>query len=358
VIFVHLFNDRSGSPRVLASVIEVMGDPERDLLCVAKGDGILETVAIPRSHYRYKRRNSRFLTLFDFLMSQWDLFLLLCRQRRQRPKGEAIYINTAYPFAAGLFGWLCKREVIYHLHEISITPPLMRRFLWGVVRLTATEIRFVSEHQAQATGLFDKKTRVIYNTVSSDLAGDVAQTFQKENDGSFRVLMLSTLRDYKGIPEYMDLARHFEPHDDYIFQLVTNDDTDVVERYLSSRPPLPSNVQVISRTSELAPLYRQADVVLNLSRPSEWVETFGLTLLEAMSFGVPVIAPPAGGPIELLGETLSDYLIMGNDLDSLVAAISDLKSGDETYARVSSMCRDRAEHFNWQLFADAIKTCD
>lgn len=335
-----------------------MADSERDLLCVAKGDGILETVAIPRCHYRYKRRNSRFLTLFDFLMSQWDLFLLLCRQRRQRPKGEAIYINTAYPFAAGLFGWFCKREVIYHLHEISITPPLLRRFLWGIVRLTATEVRFVSQHQRLATGLLNKKTRVIYNTVSSDLTRDATMTFQKDNIGKFRVLMLSSLRDYKGVPEYLDLAQHFERHGDYVFQLVTNDDADVVDRYLASRPPLPSNVQVISRTSELAPLYRQADVVLNLSRPSEWVETFGLTLLEAMSFGVPVIAPPAGGPIELLGETLSDYLIMGNDLDSLAAAISDLKSGDETYARVSSMCRDRAEHFSWQLFADAIKTCE
>lgn len=357
MIFVHLFNDRSGSPRVLASVIEVIGDPERDLLCVAKGDGILETVGIPRSHYRYKRRNNRFLTLFDFLMSQWRLFLLLWCQRNHRPKGEAIYINTAYPFAAGLFGWLCKREVIYHLHEISITPSLLRRFLWGVVRLTATEVRFVSRHQQQATGLANKNTRVIYNAVSSDLAGDAAEIFPKEVDGKFRVLMLSSLRDYKGVPEYLDLAQHFERDDDYIFQLVTNDDAEVVERYLASRPPVSSNLQVISRTSDLAPLYRRADLVVNLSRPSEWVETFGLTLLEAMSFGVPVIAPPAGGPVELLGETLTDYLIMGTDLDGLVGAISELKAGDETYARVSSLCRARAEHFDWRLFADAITTC-
>lgn len=356
MIFVHLFNDRSGSPRVLASVIEVIGDPERDLLCVGKGDGILETVEIPRSHYRYKRRNSRFLTLFDFLMSQWSLFLLLWRQRHHRPPGEAIYINTAYPFAAGLFGWLCKRKVIYHLHEISITPSLLRRFLWGIVRLTATEVRFVSKHQQEATGLPNKNTRVIYNAVSSNLAGDAAETFQKEVDGKFRVLMLSTLRDYKGIPEYIKLAERFEPYDDYIFQLVTNDDADVVERYLSSRPPVPSNLRIISRTSDLAPLYRRADVVVNLSRPSEWVETFGLTLLEAMSFGVPVIAPPAGGPVELLGETLSDYLILGENLDGLVAAISELKVDGEAYARVSSMCRARAEHFDWRLFADAIKT--
>ena len=355
MIFVHLYNDRSGSPRVLASVIDVIGDPSRDLLCVARGDGVLESTVLEKRHYRYKRRNSRVLTFIEYLISQVALFLLLRKETRHRPSDEGIYVNTAYPFAAALFGWLSGRSVIYHLHEISITPAVMRKFLWGVVKLTAAEVRFVSEHQRRISDFKNKKTRVVYNAMSRDLAATANSNSCGRSDDLFRVLMPSTIRDYKGIPEYLELARSFEGCADILFQLVTNDEPEVVEVYLNSVPSLPSNVRLIPRTSDLAPLYRQANLVVNLSRPDEWIETFGLTILEAMSFGVPVIAPPAGGPIELLSNGLEDYLIRGDDIDRLTTVLHDLKNDRDLYDRVSELCRQRAAVFDWQLFVDSLK---
>lgn len=356
VIFVHLFNDRSGSPRVLASVIDVIGDPQRDLLCVAKGDGILESMPLEKCYYRYNRRNNRVLTFFEYLLSQLDLFFLLRKEARHRPTDEMIYVNTAYPFAAALFGWFSGRKVIYHLHEVSITPAVMRRFLWGVVKLTATEVRFVSEHQKRISDFKSKKTRVIYNAMSRDLAkADIGAPMDRVDD-LFRVLMPSTMRDYKGIPEFLELAQLLADRSNFLFQLVTNDEPEVVEVYLNSLPALPSNVQLIPRTSDLAPLYRQASVVVNLSRPEEWIETFGLTILEAMSFGIPVIAPPAGGPIELLSGGLDDFLIRGDDAVHLGSVLRNLQVDRELYKRVSELCRQRAAVFDWQLFVDSLNT--
>ena len=202
---------------MLASVIDVIGDPQCDLLFVAKGDGILESTALERRYYRYKRRNSRALTFIEYLISQMALFLALLRETRTRPRDEEIYVNTAYPFAAALFGWLSGRQVIYHLHEISITPGIMRRFLWGVVKLTAAEVRFVSEHQQQFSNFKNIKTRVIYNAMSRDLAATANSTPCGRTDDLFRVLMPSTIRDYKGIPEYLELARSVEGRSDFLF---------------------------------------------------------------------------------------------------------------------------------------------
>lgn len=356
MIFVHLFNDRSGSPTVLSSVIDVVGDPDKDLLFVAEGNGILSSAPIEKRYYRYRRRNSRLLTFFEYLLSQWNLFFSLRKETRDRPRTEEVYVNTAYPFAAALFGWLSGRRVIYHLHEVSITPSIMRWFLWGIVKLTASEIRFVSEHQRKMTGFKHKKTRVIYNAMSRELA-DVASTAAKcQGDDRFRVLMPSTMRDYKGIPEFFELARAFEGNQEFLFQLVTNDDPDVVDHYLSSLPKAPSNIEMIPRTSNLAPLYQQSDVVVNLSRPEQWIETFGLTILEAMAFGVPVIAPPAGGPIELLSGELEDFLIRGDDLAHLVSTLGDLQSNPDRYSAVSDLCRDRASAFDRALFVDALNS--
>lgn len=341
---------------MLASVIDVIGDPRRDLLCIAKGDGILESTLLEKRYYRYKRRNSRLLTFIEYLVSQMALFLLLLKETRGRPSDEAVYVNTAYPFAAALFGWFSGRRVIYHLHEISITPSVMRKFLWGVVNLTATEVRFVSEHQKRSSDFKNKKTRVIYNAMSRDLAVTASRDLCHRSDDLFIVLMPSTMRDYKGIPEYLELARSFEGQSAFLFQLVTNDDQEVVDLYLNNAPPLPSNVQVIPRTSDLAPLYRKASLVVNLSRPDQWIETFGLTILEAMSFGIPVVAPPAGGPIELLSDGLEDYLIRGDETDRLMTVLHDLRIDKDLYNRVSDLCRERAAVFDWQLFVDSLNS--
>lgn len=48
-------------------------------------------------------------------------------------------------------------------------------------------------------------------------------------------------------------------------------------------------------------------MVLNLSRPDAWVETFGLTVIEAMAYGIPVIVPPVGGIAELVENGINGY---------------------------------------------------
>jgi len=51
------------------------------------------------------------------------------------------------------------------------------------------------------------------------------------------------------------------------------------------------NLQIISRQNDVTPFYNEASIVLNLSDKQRFVETFGLTALEAMSAGLPVIVP-------------------------------------------------------------------
>jgi glycosyltransferase involved in cell wall biosynthesis len=75
-----------------------------------------------------------------------------------------------------------------------------------------------------------------------------------------------------------------------------------------------------------------------------------------MSFGIPVIAPPAGGPIELLSGGLEDFLIRGDDAVHLASVLSNLQVDKELYKRVSELCRQRAAVFDWQLFVDSLNT--
>ena len=86
MIFVHLFNDRSGSPTVLSSVIDVVGDPDNDLLFVAEGNGILSSAPIEKRYYRYRRRNSRLLTFLSTCSASGIYFFRCGRKRATAPE--------------------------------------------------------------------------------------------------------------------------------------------------------------------------------------------------------------------------------------------------------------------------------
>jgi glycosyltransferase involved in cell wall biosynthesis len=165
--------------------------------------------------------------------------------------------------------------------------------------------------------------------------------------------MLASLRDYKGVPELMRLAGRFSARADLTFHLVLNDDETAVRRYFSATAA-PANVAVHPRTSDTAAHYARASLVLNLSRPDLWIETFGLTILEAMAFGVPVIAPPVGGPLELISDGFDGFLIDSRDGNAVAEKVQSLADDEGLCQRLSVAARLRSARFSREAFAASI----
>ena len=63
---------------------------------------------------------------------------------------------------------------------------------------------------------------------------------------------------------------------------------------------LANNIKILATQKDLHQHYKNAGLVLNLSRVNQCIETFGLTIIEAMAYGIPVIVPPVGGPSEIV----------------------------------------------------------
>jgi len=69
---------------------------------------------------------------------------------------------------------------------------------------------------------------------------------------------------------------------------------------------------------ELARVYASLDIFVH-SGPHE---TFGNTLQEAAASGLPVVAPAAGGPLDLVQDGVTGALVRPGDADALTAAVS------------------------------------
>jgi glycosyltransferase involved in cell wall biosynthesis len=294
------------------------------------------------------------LTLFTYLFSQVCLIVRLFRTR-DIDRDALIYVNTLLPFGAALYGRMTGRPVVYHLHEVSVSPAPLRWFLTTIARHTARRLIYVSDFHRGRLPIPAVPARTVHNVLDEAFLNRAgASWYQHRRDGCFNVLMLASLRDYKGVPEFLALADQLAVRPDIQFDLVLNDDEAAKRRYFGAIA-VPSNVTIHPRTNDPATHYAQASLVLNLSRPDQCVETFGLTLLEAMAFGVPVIAPPVGGPVELVNEGCEGFLINSRNGDALAEKVLQLADDEPLCLQVSAAARSRAALFSPAAFAQALR---
>jgi glycosyltransferase involved in cell wall biosynthesis len=292
--------------------------------------------------------------LLTYLASQIALFARLLTARGI-DHDAVVYVNTLLPFGAALFGKVTQRKVIYHVHEVSIHPRALRWFLVTVARYTASKLIYVSDFTRSTLRVAGVPAIVAYNALPSSFVAQARRTpYRHRHNGTFSVLMLATLRDYKGVPEFLALAQRLSNTADIHFDLVANDDDATVQTYFSG-VVVPANCSIHQRCDDPSSHYASASLVLSLSRVDACVETFGLTLLEAMAFGVPVIAPPVGGPSELVQDNVQGLLMDSRDLGGLVAAVSRLASDESLCLSMSAAARTRSDAFMMQAFSSALR---
>lgn len=318
----------------------------------SQGRGVLETAGVPMRRYWYHRSQFRLLTLFTYVFSQVQLYRALSRARL--PKEAIIYVNTLLPFGAAIWAHRNRRRLVYHIHEVSLSPRALQSFLVWVAGKTADFAIYVSEDNRSRLPIPDTASIVLPNPISTEIARRAGDTqYTPKRSGNFEILMLASPRDYKGVPEFMALANRLLDRRDINFTLVLNAEAAEIENYLMGSK-VPANMKVYPRTDQPEQFYARADALLNLSRVDQWIETFGLTLVEAMAFGLPVIAPPIGGPTEIVTGGQEGFLIDSRDLDGLEKKVRCLADDDVLMLQLSDAARRRAQDFTFESFSSKL----
>mgnify|MGYP002266956844 CR=1 FL=1 len=102
---------------------------------------------------------------------------------------------------------------------------------------------------------------------------------------------------------------------------------------------------------EMAGFYQVLDLYV---APQRW-EGFGLTPLEAMSCGAPVVATRVGAFEELVAEGETGTLVDPGDIDAMTVAVDAALSDPGRLAQWSTAARDRVlAQFKLQQEADAL----
>jgi len=304
-----------------------------------------------------------------FLTTCWFLLRAVWYLRRI-VKHEAvigIYTNTIGILSSGFVAKMLGCTHIWHVHEIVLSPSIVRRVLARLVRHLSDVL--VCNSFATLNNLVDSgrtqpiRATVIHNGVDLDRFAQCnggSQTRRSLGVGEDEVLvgvigrihfwkgqdfLLQAARILVALPrvKYVLVGSVYDPkHDDQLSRLKKM----VTEFGIEDRV-------IFSHFSiDIEELYAALDVVVV---PSILPEPFGLVAVEAMAAGKPVIGTAHGGLTEIIVDQVTGFLVPPTKPEVLAERIKTLILDKDLRERMGHEGRRRAHDlFSQTRFAERV----
>jgi glycosyltransferase involved in cell wall biosynthesis len=352
-IVVHLFNDYSGSPRVLADFCKSEAIQSESLSVVTSSSkGFLEDELGEKTTIWYPRGRFRLLNYCSFALSQVQLFFvsffLILRSWLRREK-VVLVNNTILSLGSMLASKITSTKNIAYIHEINSGPRVFRNVAEFLIRWTADHVIFVSQFVADDYNFKDKSTLVLPNGLRADfeesITLDHAQKFDQQT-----VLFVGSLKEYKGVNELLVIAGALP---DTPFIGIFNTSNTILREFQQSKR-VPPNLKLMTHQADIQKSYEHAFLVMNLSLPEQWIESFALTVLEGMAYGCPCIVPPVGGHLSYF-DVGSGLICDAKNTDKIVAFIEALREDKALWRQHSDHAQKAASKFTASQYSSNVK---
>ena len=273
---------------------------------------------------------------------------------------DLLHVHYAIPHATS--AWIAREmlrqngsdiKVITTLHGTDITIVGQDRSFHAITKfsiersdhVTAVS-RFLKDETVRAFGCAGCDVRVIYNFVDPDLyeRSRHSQALRSQFDGGRRVLM--HVSNFRGVKRVRDVVRIFARITRELPSVLVMvgdgpDRVDALEEAVALG--VEHDVHFLGKIDAVAPLLAVADLFLLPSQS----ESFGLSALEALASGVPVVGSLAGGLPEVVREGETGALRPVGDVEAMArASIEILGDRDRWQAMSGAAAADARARFS------------
>jgi len=303
---------------------------------VAQGhdSGKLRLLFITRVFYRVA-----FLLLQYPILFPWYVISLGYLFRRSDFE-RLLVVNGGYPASllcrCALIAWRFagnRSPAIFNFHNMAIKAPWYYGLIEYIIDLmvikSASQIITVSKTclasilKNRRAFLGCAKCSVIYNGIEDPTLGfeDVSKDSDNSSGRKHYCLMLATYENRKGHFYVLQAIKNVIRDFPQVQLLIYGDGKPVEKKRVADevkRLSLEKNVSLNDFTTDTKSLFARASMVVV---PSQAFESFGLTIIEAMAYGVPVVTTDVGGMPEVLGDSQAGYVSSKSNPIEFAAAI-------------------------------------
>ena len=256
------------------------------------------------------------------------------------------------------------KNTIFHYHAgglpayvASLSFPL--RFLSKLAFSNATLGIEISESQLNEDVFFPVKKRIC---ISNGLAvSDLKQRSCEKGDGKRRILFIAGLRESKGVMDIIGTAEKMRQLGaDFVFDVAGAWQEENTRREFEtelSRLDLDDKIILHGRVTgeEKWELYRRAYAFFFPSFYES--ENFPLVLIEAMAFGLPIVATNWRGIPELVVEGETGRLCDVQSCEQFSFALNELIKNEDQHEKMASLARSRYEKkYTKDAFISAMRS--
>nr|WP_090888041.1 N-acetyl-alpha-D-glucosaminyl L-malate synthase BshA [Evansella caseinilytica] len=270
---------------------------------------------------------------------------------------DLLHVHYAVPHAISAF--LAKQMVGEHLkivttlHGTDITvlgydPSLSDIIRFGIER--SDQVTAVSDDLACVTNQLlstEKQIETIYNFIDQRIyyprnSDDLREEYRIQ-PGQKVIIHISNFRKVKRVPDVVKAFYEIQKQVDAVLVLIGEGPELPIVTEEVRRLGLTEQVRFLGNQKRLAELLAMGDLKLLLSEK----ESFGLTILEAMACGVPVIGTKIGGIPEVIKDGENGFVCPFGAIDQVAKKAVELLTNSALQKRLSaSAIRTATEEFH------------
>ncbi len=188
------------------------------------------------------------------------------------------------------------------------------------------------------------KAVVVYNGIGLDKIENGIKK-QKIETNPYNITYIGRLNSVKGVDLLLRATKILKEKHNIKISIVGDGEERKTLENLADTLKIDDIVSFYGQQKDVAPFLDKASIFVY---PSIWQEVFGISIVEAMAYGIPCVATDVGGIPEIIEDGSNGFLCEksnSNNLASTIEKVINLIEAGQEYA-ISNKARKRAEEFS------------
>jgi glycosyltransferase involved in cell wall biosynthesis len=285
------------------------------------------------------------------IVNNFRSFKILIRQDKLAPIFQNVFNRHQYLLANTLMHFLLKRKIILFINEICETSQLsyLRKWYHWLINyitfkstsLIVVNSRFTGNWVCRF-GDFERNLFLMYPVI--DLRTKNSRRLKELQNGPAYILCVGNIRQNKGQIHLLKAMEYIQQDFKITFVGLAKE-RDYMERlrgYVTEKG-MCDKVYFAGFLSgaQLAREYQKADIFVLPTLK----EGFGMAVLEAMSYGLPVVASNVGAVCEVIEDRINGLLVEPESPESLSSAIHEILEKPSLKKQLQKNATERLAHF-------------